>query len=524
MEAHDQERQAHSTILMIFTLLSRILGIFKARVLAVLFGATVLADVINFTFNIPNNFRKLFAEGAFNSAFIPIFTRSLQDRKETRVLLRRMLSVQVGIFTVITLFIIVFREYIITFLSDFRDPQMISLSGNLLIFFTLYLAMISLYALFNGVLNAHGTFITGAIAPLIFSVTLILSLYLLEPVIGAYAMAVGVIAGGGGQLAFTWRGVRRYGYRFALTRDVFTPEVRQVMRKWFMITLNSLIMIISQQVAYYFATTMETGSVTSFSNAIIIWQAPYGIFYAAIATAFFPSLVRAAGDGDRSALHHTTSHGMTLILATLLPNLLLLSFFGSETASVLLQSGQFTLTDSIRTGSALRFFAFGMPFAALYGFFQRICYADDRERDVFIVSLVVAVVDITLTILLIRYRRTIGSIALANSIAFAVGVVIYLIHLSRRNLIRVFTAKVLGTLSGILVINGLLAILLSYADSALGTSWWQNGSSLLSLGILALMFSMTFLAALLLYRLMGIRVISFLTNRKQDSKKKTTTR
>jgi len=515
MEDHDQDRQVHSTILMIFTLLSRILGIFKARVLAVLFGATQLGDVINFTFNIPNNFRKLFAEGAFNSAFIPIFTRSLQDKKETKILLTRMMSVQFAIFAVITFIILVFRGRIIAFLSDFNDPLMISLSGNLLVFFTIYLAMISLYALFNGVLNAHGTFITGAIAPLIFSVTLILSLYLLEPVMGAYAMAVGVIAGGGGQLIFTWRGVRRYGYRFALSRDIFTPEIRQVMRKWFMITMNSLIMVISQQVAYYFATTMETGSVTSFANAIIIWQAPYGIFYAAIATAFFPSLVRSAGERDRKALHHTSAQGITLILATLLPNLLLLSFFGSETASVLLQSGQFTLTDSIRTGSALRFFALGMPFAALYGFFQRICYADDKEREVFIVSVVVALVDITLTIVLIRYQNSIGSIALANSISFAAGVVIYLIHLSRKKLIRIFTAKILSTFSGILLINGILALLLSYTDSALGTGWWQEGSSLLSLGTLALIFSLTFISALVLYRLLGIRVISFLTHRKQ---------
>ncbi len=515
MQAHDHERQVHSTILMIFTLLSRILGIFKARVLAILFGASELADVINFTFNIPNNFRKLFAEGAFNAAFIPIFTRSLQEKKDTRILLIRMISVQGVIFAPITVAVIVFRQGIISFLSDFNDPQMISLSANLLLFFTLYLAMISLYALFNGVLNAHGTFITGAVAPLIFSVTLILSLYLLEPSMGAYAMAVGVLAGGGGQLLFTWRGVRRYGYRFALTQEVFTPEIRQVMRKWFMITLNALIMVISQQVAYYFATTMETGSVTSFANAIIIWQAPYGIFYAAIATAFFPSLVRSAAAQDRSELHHTFSHGMTLILATLLPNMLLLSFFGSQTASVLLQSGQFTLADSIRTGSALRFFAFGMPFAAMYGFFQRICYADDREREVFIISLAVAAVDIILTIVLTRYENSISSIALANSIAFAVGVVIYSLHLSRLNLIRFFTVSALRTLGSILVINALLALVLFYADSRLGSTWWEQGSSVLSLAILALLFSLTFLIALVLYRIMGIRIISFLTRRKR---------
>ncbi len=510
MQGNDHERQVHSTTLMIFTLLSRVLGIFKARVLAVLFGASMLGDVINFTFNIPNNFRKLFAEGAFNSAFIPIFTRTLHEKKDARSLLKQMVTIQLILFSGITLIVLMFNRQIISFLSDFSDPSMITLSGNLLIFFTLYLVLISLYALFTGVLNVHGEFMRGAAAPLIFSMSLIASLYLLEPYIGAYAMAVGVIVGGGGQLVFTWIKLRSYGYTLRLTRNPFTDETRQIMKKWGFITVNALIAIISQQVAYYFASTLVTGSVTSFANAIIIWQAPYGIFYAAIATAFFPQLVKAASLTEKTQLHHITRHGITLLVATLFPNLLLLYFFGSETASVLLQSGEFTLQDSIRTGEALTYFAIGMPAAALYGFFQRICYADDREKQVFIIAIIIAAVDITLTAVLIRMNPSIASIALANTCSFILGSVIYMVYLSTKGLIQLVNRTFLLKVTGILAVNAVLAILLSLLDRWLGSSWWSGGSSFTSLGILSAIFASALLSALGLYRMIGVNIISFI--------------
>ncbi len=514
MQESDRSRQVHSTILMVFTLFSRLLGIFKARVIAVLFGATAVGDVINFTFNIPNNFRKLFAEGALNSAFIPIFTRKLSQKEDAGNLLSSMMMIQMLIMVPLIILIALFRTQIISFLSDFSDPAMISLSGNLLIFFTFYLLLISLYSLFTGVLNAHSHFITSAAAPLLFSIILIASLYLLEPSLGGYSMAVGVILGGSAQLLITWNKLRSFGYRWAFTIHPLTSDVKQVLRKWGFVTLNATIAIVSQQVAYYFASTLETGSVTSFSNAIIIWQAPYGIFYAAIATAFFPALVRATAKKDKSELYHIGRHGILLLMATLLPNLLLLSTFGSATASVLLQSGKFTLSDAMNTGSALSFFAFGMPAAALYGFFQRICYAGDRERGAFIIAGIVTASDVILTLLLLQRNAHISSIALANTLAFVLGTLIYIFYLIAAGHISLTEGRFLRQLLGVGAVNVFLYFLLEFTKTLLGDVWWQEGTSLASLGILSLIFLLTFLIAYALYTLFDVDILSFIARKR----------
>jgi len=141
-ESTDRKTTKNSLLVMLCTLTSRMLGILKARVIAVVFGATGVADVINFTFNIPNNFRKLFAEGALSNAFIPVFAASIAQEQgrvdSSSQLLKRMQGFQIVVSIPLIVFTWLFRFDIIRFLSDFKDTGQISLSANLLVYFMVF--------------------------------------------------------------------------------------------------------------------------------------------------------------------------------------------------------------------------------------------------------------------------------------------------------------------------------------------------------------------------------------------------
>ena len=134
----DSRRTASNSVtIMVCTMISRLLGIVKARAIATVFGATGVADIINFTFNIPNNFRKLFAEGALSSAYIPVFTSLIAEEKgrqgKSAMLLSRMQAFQLLFMIPLILHTWIWKEDIIRFLSDFSDSDKILLSGRLLV-------------------------------------------------------------------------------------------------------------------------------------------------------------------------------------------------------------------------------------------------------------------------------------------------------------------------------------------------------------------------------------------------------
>ncbi|MGD1833449.1 MAG: murein biosynthesis integral membrane protein MurJ [Sphaerochaetaceae bacterium] len=506
----------NSLVLMIFTLISRILGIVKARVIATVFGLTGTADIINFTFNIPNNFRKLFAEGAFNSAFIPEFTRLIVEKRGEKELLRNLLGFQFVIMLPLIILTFIFRRPIIVFLSDFSGDQSLILAGNLLAYFSIYLALITFYSLFAGVLQSHQTFLVASIAPLIFSVCVIASVSYLSRYYGPYSMVIGVIIGGAGQVLFTVAKVRSLDYDIRISFNFRSPDVRRVLRRWVPVTFSSLIAIVTQQAAYYFATTLQEGSVTAFSNAIIVYQAPYGIFYAAIATSFFPSLSIAFNQNNRQRLRELSDEGIAYLLSFLIPSAILLIVWRSESCAVLFSGGNYSVEDAVKTGEVLLYFAIGMPFIAVYGFLQRLSYSADRFRMTVYIAFVVSICDILLTIFLLGRTNDVSSIALANTIALSAGLVIYTLVLSRSHIYSLLNISLLKKLAKIISVNIPLAAISYLMKMTVGNSWWINGSSFSSFLILAGIYLTSALMTLGVYRIFKIDIGIFFKNKERE--------
>ncbi len=517
-QQESQRRGARSSVIvMACTLLSRLLGIVKTRAISSVFGATGTADVINFTFNIPNNFRKLFAEGAMNSAYIPVFASlegaDVQDTSGAQRLMAVLNGFQLLMFLPLTIATWIFAPQIVSFLSDFRDPTQLRLSAGLLGWFMLFLATISIGSVFNGMLQCRGSFFAAAAAPLLFSVSVICSVLFASQYIGAYSMALGTVVGGVLQTLCSYLRLRQFGYRLRFSFDFRLPAFRQVMQGWWPVTLSSLVAVVSQQVAFTFASSLSTGSVTAFNNAIIFWQTPYGIFFTAISTVLFPQMSRAFSRGDRKALADTIVRGLQYLATFLVPAAIALLAIRKEAVGAVLQTGKYTQADTLLTAQVLTWYLIGMLPVAWYGFIQRYCYSVGKFKSTLTVSVIVTAIDIALTWTFITCGWQIISLPIANSISFVVGCII-LYFVAVRPL-QEFSPRMLAISVGKVLLANIPLAIASVAYSLWSPSWWQAGSTLGNLAILMGLLLAAGAITFASYFVAHVDFLSVLTSRKR---------
>ena len=497
---------------MVCTLTSRVLGIVRARIIGSVFGASGIADVINFTFNIPNNFRKIFAEGAINASIIPYFSRLIEnkDTKTTKRLFALLCTYQTLILLPLVLVSYLYGEQLLAFFSDF-DAQQLVLGAKLLPFFMVYLLTISVGSVFNGLLHCHKSFFHSHAAPLLFSFSVILGVQFLHPYFGAMSMAYAVLVGGLLQGTYSYLVVRRYGYRMKVALNTKGTPFKPLMKSWVQMVYSSVIVVIAQMVAFWFASSLSEGSVTAFSNSLIFWQAPYGIFFNAIVAVSFPLMSRAFALGHQDHLQRYTREALINLLTFLLPSTILLFALSRESVSAVLQTGNYSLSDANQTAYILRYYLLGMIGSAWFGLLQRVGYSSERHKAMTKVTAFMSCLDITLMWLFIRLDLGIVSLPLASLVSYTVCFVLltYIV----RDLYPLWRDKKLfkGTLRVLLANLPLLAITALY--SLLDLRWYETGSTLENLGLVALLTTFGVGVTLLSYSIAKIPFLRLLRSK-----------
>lgn len=388
-----------SVILMVTTLLSRLLGIVKARVISSCFGGGSLTDAINFSYNIPNSMRKLFAEGSLSSSYLPVFARLKDDKRETEKFFSRIITFQLLIFIPLIILAFLFGRETISLFSGFTDEWQIMIASSLLPYFMVFLVFISLSALFSALLEARGRFLAVGISPLAFSLSVILSLIFLSPSLKHYAMAVGTICGSIAQCAVVIVSLARYRLKFHISFDFKDEAFIEVMRHWAPSTITAVIAIVSQQITFYFASSLPPGSVSAFTNAIIFYQTPYGVFFASIAGVYFPLLSRTENEKERGMILSKT---LSYLYTFLLPCAIAIWSLSKECISIVLQKGAFTLENTLMTASVLDWYMPSLVLLAFYSMLQRYSYSKGDYKYPLYVSLISATVDVLFTWIFIK--------------------------------------------------------------------------------------------------------------------------
>ena len=240
-----------TVLVMACTLLSRLLGFARIAVIGAYFGASGIADVWNAVFTIPNNLRKLLAEGALSSAFIPSLSASLVEDssgREARQVTRKVISLQLLILIPLVLLCAVFSRQVMGVLLAFPEAEKMQLSVSLFRWVFAYLLFISISSVLMAVLNSHGIFVIPALTPVLFSICVIGATVLFYRWLGIYSMVVGVLSGGIAQILCQLPRFIKQGYDFKPDFDFKHERFQGVLKAWVPVLGSAAIFAITQQI------------------------------------------------------------------------------------------------------------------------------------------------------------------------------------------------------------------------------------------------------------------------------------
>ncbi|MDR1625689.1 MAG: murein biosynthesis integral membrane protein MurJ [Spirochaetia bacterium] len=523
MEQSIKKSTFHTVVVMVSTAVSRLFGFVRIALIGAIFGASGTADVLNAVFTIPNNLRKLMAEGALSSAFIPVLSKSIvQDATggRARKILRLTLTFQFLVLAPVLLVCVAFSPAVVRLILDFQDPEKIALAAGLFRWMIHYLLLVSVSAVFMGVINAHSSFLVPALTPILFSVAVISSVLLLHRVFGPFAMVVGVLAGGLAQVFFQVPKMKSLGYGFRPALGFGNPDFVRMMKLWLPVVATASVYTINEQIAIFFATGLEEGSASAMSNALVFWQLPFGVFSASITTVLFPRMSRQAGAGDTGGLKNTLEYGLRYLVLLLVPSALVISFLAKEIVAVALQRGNFLPENTLLTARVLVAYNLGLLPVGAFNFFQRYFYARDNYKTPLATAFLACILDVILSLLLKETSLRVAGLALANSIAFGAGLLIMWLRarasLKPRDANR--AGEGLGFRPVFAALSKSLAACLPAAVFLHGFlrytgSWWRDGSSFSGLGLLSFAGAASAAIILIMYRIMKIDIVMSILRR-----------
>ncbi len=460
-EAHGRLVRSASVIT-VLTLASRLTGYARDKVIAAFFGASAASDVFYTAFRIPNLLRQLVAEGALPGVFIPSYAekRRAGPAEDARVFAARILSALTLIVSALTVLGIVFAPAIVRLLAKgfASTPGKIPLTVFLTRLMFPYLCFISVAALLQAILNAHGRFAISAMSPILLNLSIIVAAAALAPRFRepTVALAVGVLIGGILQMAIQVPFVRslsaigRWSVRFS------DPAVRAV----FVLLLPRLfgfgIYAINNALSTRFASVFGDGAVSylTFGNRVI--ELVRGGFVISVSTAILPLLAQQALEGDRGPFKDTLRFGLRLVAFVTIPWAVGLVILRETVIAALFQGGRFGPAATAVTAEALSLYAVGLFFISSNSLLVFAHYARKDTRT----PVLCAAVDLTVfvTVSLALKPWGVGSVALATSCGATANFVL-LVTLLRRREGRLGLRELAMTLGRVLVSAAAMALI-----------------------------------------------------------------
>lgn len=404
-----------------YTLVSRILGFARDILVAAYLGAGPVADAFFVAFKLPNFFRRLFAEGAFNAAFVPLFAARLAEagHEAAQRFAARVMSVMVVfLFCFITALQIAMPWLMAVIAPGFvDDAEKFRLAVEMARTTFPYLLFISLVSLMGGVLNTLDRFAAAAATPIILNIVLITALLTATPFVPTpgHALSWGVAAAGIAQFLWLLAACRRENIRFYLPLPRLTPRVRRLLRLMLPGAVGAGVVQINLLVDIVIASILPTGAVSFLYYADRINQLPLGVVGVAIGTALLPLLSRQLRTGEIEAAASSMNRGIEVALLLTVPAAAALLVIAEPIVIVLFERGAFDSGVSAATAQALMAYAVGIPAYVLIkvlapGFFAREDTATPVKVAIFCV-----VLNIALSLILIQFLAHAG-IALATGI------------------------------------------------------------------------------------------------------------
>jgi len=459
------------------TLVSRVFGFIRDILLARVLGAGLAADAYQLAFRLPNTFRRLFAEGAFSVAFVPMVARKMSEEggeAEAERFSSDVLSVFIWVLLAFSAVAMLAMPAIVWALAhEYQSvPGKFELAVLLSRITFPYLMLISLVSLLTGILNARHRFGPGAFAPVLFNLTLIAGILIGEYLrrnghddrTAVIAQSASVAVSGAVQLVYLWWCVAREGLVLKLHRPRLSGDVRELGRLIVPATFGAGIYQISQLIDTFFATQLPQGSLTLLSMADRLNQMPLGIVGIALGTAILPSLSRSIATDDKAGASRIQSDAVELAMLLTLPSAAALAVCAPAFVTAFFVGGRFTAENGAITANIVTALVAGLPAYVLVkiltpGFFAR----RDTRTPVYTAAAAL-VVNIVLILLFIRPFGIVGLAAAGAGAAWLNTALLYGV-LRHRGHFRLEPALV-GRIARQLIATGAMAVLLAWLTDA----------------------------------------------------------
>ena len=352
------------------TLLSRITGLIRENLTASIFGASVFTDAFFVAFRLPNLLRRMFAEGAFSQAFVPMLAhaRAGSDEQTTKLMVDRIATALFWVLLAVSAIGVAAAPALVWLMASglSREPQAFDTAVVMTRWMFPYILFISLVALSSGILNTWRRFALPAFSPVLLNLCFIgsalgLSRHFDPPV---YALAAGVVLGGIAQLAIQVPALRRIGMLPRIGPGLVTafrdPQTRRLLRQMGPAVLAVSVAQISLVVNTHIASRLAAGSVSWISYADRLMEFPTALLGVALGTVLLPNLSRAGADADTSEYSQLLDWGLRLVVVLALPCMVGLALMAEPLTALLFNYGRFGAHDVAMTQAAVIGYSVGL--------------------------------------------------------------------------------------------------------------------------------------------------------------------
>jgi putative peptidoglycan lipid II flippase len=460
-----------------FTAISRVLGLVRDILIARAVGAEDVADAFFVAFRLPNLFRRIFAEGAFNAAFVPLFARRLEQDGEKAARRFAEQSLSALMFTLLPLLAVamVFMPWVMLILAPgFKaEAAKFDLAVDLARITFPYLLFMALAALLSGVLNSLYRFAAAAAAPILLNIFFILALAVILPWTGnaGHLMAWTVAAAGAGQFLVLIVAASRAGMPLRLPRPRLTPGVKKLLSLMAPGVVSAGALQINLVIGTVIASQQE-GAVSFLYYADRIYQLPLGLIGIAFGVVLLPDLARKLRAGHDEAANETMNRGAELALLLTFPASVALMIVPEPIIIVLFERGALSREDSQAIAAALMAFAAGLPAFVLVKILQPAFFAREDTKTPLRCALWSVAANTVLSVALFFVLDHVG-IALATALAAWLNAALLGFILRRRSLHRLderFTHR----LPRIVVASAMMGVLIWAIQVGLA-GWFDRG-------------------------------------------------
>lgn len=469
----------------VWTLLSRVMGFIRDALILSYLGTGPAYQAFVVAFRLPNMFRRFFAEGAFNLAFVPMFSKRLASDDQPNAFANEAFSGLATILIALTVLAQVCMPWLIyAIASGFAGTETFDLSVQFGRIAFPYILFISLAALASGVLNASGRFAAAAAAPVLLNVLLVCAI--LFAANGGYDVANALIwmipFAGFAQLTLVWIPAKRSGMTLRLQRPRFTPDMKHLVKIAIPAAMAGGVMqinlLVGQQVASYFDR-----AVGWLFAADRLYQLPLGVVGIAVGIVLLPDLSRRLQTGDEIGARDAFSRATEISLALTIPASIALMVIPLPLVTVLFERGALTTDDSAAIAVAVAIYGLGLPAFVLQKTLQPLFYAREDTKSPFRFALVAMAVNAVLAFGLAPF---IGWLAPAIATTFAGWIMVLCLALGTRPMgdVARFDAQLKRRIWRICLASAGMGAVLWSASASMSTFLGMPGWRYLALAIL----------------------------------------